>query len=321
MRGKQVGAISNFVRTIMCLRVWSRLILTVAFLCLIPAAHAQVLNGDFSAGGANWGTTIPTNSTLSFAGNELTVVSDDDGGANSQTFATQSITTTDPGFLTWELVSYTSVDRDLGIYDYPIVVVGNVVFRVTAAGNIQPGAAGAIDNDDTGIANVTIRTTLGVGTSVIGAGVESQDSGFGPGTAIWDDIDFQEITQSPGGQTTIENTPLTLSGVNALRTATNNNAVTTVTLSVTSGILNLGSPGAVTITGGADGSSSVTFQGTAANINTAMAGLVYTPNLNFTGSDTLVFNASGGGCDRYRQYPDHGNARHALHHGGENSRY
>ncbi len=288
-------ALQKYVHMFRLLFSWHRVALVALYLGLVSNAQAQVVNGDFSAGGAGWTTTVPTNSTLSFAGNELTVVSDDDGGANSQTFATQSLTTTDPGFLTWELVSYTSTDRDLGAFDFPIVIVGGAAFRVTAAGGIQTGGAGAIDNDDTGIANVTIRTTLGVGTSVIGAGVESQDSGFGPGIAIWDDIDFQEITQSPPGQNTIENTPLSLSGLNALSTATNNNAVTTITLSVTSGILNLGSPGAVTITGGADGTSTVTFTGSAADINTALDGLIYTPNLNFTGSDTLVFTANGGG--------------------------
>ncbi len=131
--------------------------------------------------------------------------------------------------------------------------------------------------------------------NTIGPGVFSQDSFFGAGVATWDNIDFQEITQSPVAQTTLENNALTLTGVNAPQTATNTTDTITVTLSVTSGIVNLGSPGSVTITGGADGSSTVTFTGSPAAINTAMNGLVYTPNANFSGGDTLVCTASGVG--------------------------
>lgn len=259
-------------------------------------AYGQVVNGDFAGGSTGWTAVIPTGSSLTFTGDELTAVSDDDGtGTNSRTSATQSFTNTDAGFLSWLLVSYTSVDRDLGQFDFPHVVVGTNFFWVNTAGGTQATAAGALDNDDTGITNLTIRTTLAPGTRDIGAGVTSTDSVFGAGTAIWDDIEFQEITQSPGAQTTIENTPLTLSGLNALQTATNTNQTITVTLSVTNGVINLGSAGSVTITGGADGSGTVTFTGLPADINTAMDGLVYTPNLNYVGSDTLVYAASGGG--------------------------
>ena len=156
------------------------------------------------------------------------------------------------------------------------------------------GAAGAITNV-TGASNVSGVTTLTAGSNTVGPGVFSVDSVFGAGIAIWDDIDFQEITISPGAQSVLENNPLTLSGSSAPSTATNHSSTTTVTLSVSSGVINLGSPGSVTISGGADGSSTVTFFGSPTAVNTAMNGLVYTPNLNFTGSDTLVFTASGGG--------------------------
>ena len=50
--------------------------------------------------------------------------------------------------------------------------------------------------------------------------------------------------------------------------------------------------GGVTITGGADGSSSVTFQESVAAINTAMDGLVYQPAGDFNGADTLNVSTS-----------------------------
>ena len=265
-------------------------------LFVLPAfSHAQVVNGDFSAGATGWTSTGPANSTLVYSGGELTATSDDNLGGQSTTLATQSFTTADPGFLSYFLRSYSSTD--VADWDWPLFQVNGTSFRISTTGTFLANTqniAGAITNA-TGASNLTGATTLPAGLNSIGVGVFSQDSQLGPGIAVWDNIEFQEITQSPGAQTTLENNPLTLAGVNALQTATNpgSGTIITVTLSVTSGIINLGSPGSVTVTGGADGSSTVTFTGSPANINTAMNGLVYTPNPNFTGSDTLVYTASG----------------------------
>ncbi|MFZ1814767.1 MAG: hypothetical protein WBO55_16100 [Rhizobiaceae bacterium] len=258
-------------------------------------AAAQVVNGDFSSGGTGWSTTIPSNSTLSFASARLTTVSDDNGGANSRTYASQTITVSDPGFLTWLLVSYTSVDRDLGPYDYPMVLLNSTFYWITTAGALTTTASAGIDNDNTGITNVTARTTLTAGTYPIGAGVTSSDSGFGPGTAVWDNIEFQQLTQSPSAQTTPEDTPLVLSGANKLAVATNSGVATlTVTVSVTNGILNLASTTGLTITAGANGSASMTFTGSATNINNALNGITYVPTTNFNGSSVLTFSATAG---------------------------
>ena len=48
----------------------------------------------------------------------------------------------------------------------------------------------------------------------------------------------------------------------------------------------------LTITAGADGSATVTFTGTAANINTALNGLAYTPTANFNGAASLQIATS-----------------------------
>jgi len=235
-------------------------------LCAAPTfSYAQVVNGDFSAGATGWTDNSPgTTDSNDFSGNQLTATSNDIGatttGPSLQTFASQGFTAGDPGYLSYSLISYTSTDT--GDFDFPIVVLDGVQIR--------------------------IRTTIGFG-------VRTVDSGFGPGIAIWDDIEFQDITLSPGAQTTLENNPVTLSGANSPQTATNTTDIITVTLSAANGTVNLGSPGSVTITGGADGSSTVTFTGSPTNINTAMDGLVYTPNTGFSGSDTLVYTASGGG--------------------------
>lgn len=261
---------------------------------LPTVSYGQVVNGDFSAGATGWTDVSPgTTDSNVFTGGNLVSTANDIGatttGPNLQTFGQQTFTAADPGFLSYLLVSYTTTD--IGDFDFPIVIIDGTTFRITAAGNLVAGPP-AINNGSP-VTNVSGSTTLTAGSRTIGFGVQTLDSGFGPGIATWDDIEFQEITQSPGGQTTLENNPLTLSGVNAPATATNTTATISITLSVTNGILNLGSPGSVTATG--DGTSTITFTDTPANINAAMDGVIYTPNLNFSGADTLVYTASSGG--------------------------
>ena len=66
----------------------------------------------------------------------------------------------------------------------------------------------------------------------------------------------------------------------------------TTTLTVTSGTLNVTTGGGATI--GGNGTAAVTLSGSAAQINAALAGLSYTGNLNFNGSDTLTVTTGDG---------------------------
>ena len=65
-----------------------------------------------------------------------------------------------------------------------------------------------------------------------------------------------------------------------------------VTLSVASGTLTLGSLAGLSVAGGANGSSTVTVQGTLAAINAGLQGLTYQGNLNFNGGDSLSITTS-----------------------------
>ena len=60
-----------------------------------------------------------------------------------------------------------------------------------------------------------------------------------------------------------------------------------VTLAVTSGTLSLGTTTGLTITAGGNGTRTVTFRGTLSAVNTALAGLTYLGNVNFSGTDAL----------------------------------
>src|SRR4029077_12223396 len=90
------------------------------------------------------------------------------------------------------------------------------------------------------------------------------------------------INTVPAAQTVAEDTTLPIAGVSV---ADIDSSTLTTLLSVAHGTLNV-TVGAGVITG--NGTATVTIAGTAAQINTALAGLAYTGNLDFNGADTLT---------------------------------
>src|SRR6266508_4465780 len=88
-------------------------------------------------------------------------------------------------------------------------------------------------------------------------------------------------TVPAAAQTVAEDTTLAIAGVSV---ADIDSSTLTTTLSVTHGILNVTAGPGVTF----NGTASVTITGSAAQINTALAGLAYTGTLNFNGPDTLT---------------------------------
>ena len=65
-----------------------------------------------------------------------------------------------------------------------------------------------------------------------------------------------------------------------------------VTLTVTNGTLTLAGTVGLTITGGANGSATMTFTGTASAINTALNGLVFAPTADFNGAASLAITTN-----------------------------
>ncbi len=90
------------------------------------------------------------------------------------------------------------------------------------------------------------------------------------------------INTVPGGQTVAEDTTLPIAGVSV---ADSDSSTLTTLLSVAHGTLNV-TAGAGVING--NGTAVVTITGSAVQINTALAGLAYTGNLDFNGADTLT---------------------------------
>ena len=100
----------------------------------------------------------------------------------------------------------------------------------------------------------------------------------------------------PGAQATNEDTPLTFSSANGnLISLSDVDAGTSpmqVQLFATHGTLNLSGTSGLTFTNGANGSASMTVQGTAANLNAALAGMSYSPTAHFNGAASLSITTS-----------------------------
>jgi subtilase family serine protease len=102
-------------------------------------------------------------------------------------------------------------------------------------------------------------------------------------------INWSPTVSGPTAASTNQNTPLTLSGSNAI-TLTDQIAGTntdSLTLSVNDGTLTLGSTSNLTFTSGANGSASMTVSGAIGDLESAVSGLTYTPNTNYSGPDSL----------------------------------
>jgi hypothetical protein len=93
----------------------------------------------------------------------------------------------------------------------------------------------------------------------------------------------------PGAQTADENVSQAISGISI---GSGLGGSVTLTLAVGHGTLTLGSTSGLTVT--SNGSGAVTLTGSTANLNAALATLLYRGGLNYSGADTLSLTASGG---------------------------
>ena len=105
--------------------------------------------------------------------------------------------------------------------------------------------------------------------------------------------DAPTITNLSAGETYIEDTALNLTDI-VISDIDSANVTTTLTLSnVAAGSLNVGTSGAVTSTYNA-GTGVWTASGAIANVNTLLAGLMFTPALNFNSNFTIATSVSDG---------------------------
>ena len=98
------------------------------------------------------------------------------------------------------------------------------------------------------------------------------------------------VNSVPGAQTAGQDVPLVFSEANGNRITVRDDAggnVIEVTLTATNGIVTLAGTTGLSITGGADGTATVTVQGTITDINNALNGLSFTPTPGYLGAASL----------------------------------
>src|SRR6185436_2958400 len=89
-------------------------------------------------------------------------------------------------------------------------------------------------------------------------------------------------------RTVNEDAVLPFTGANTISVIDVDGNLSTTRLTVSNGSLNVSLAGGATISAGANGSSTLTLSGTLAQINAALASVVYQGNADFNGGDTLT---------------------------------
>ena len=121
------------------------------------------------------------------------------------------------------------------------------------------------------------------------------DSGDGLSGSATVPITVNAVTRptvaAPAAAAMNENTPLIFSSGNGNAISLTDNGASgtsdSLALAVTHGTLTLGSTTGLTFSSGSNGSTSMTVVGTLVNLNTALAGLKFTPTTGFSGSTSL----------------------------------
>lgn len=153
------------------------------------------------------------------------------------------------------------------------------------AGDINAALAGltytpgsGFDGDDELDISVDDPTTLATGENQATASLQINVNSL-PGVVAPSDL--ATPVNEPLTFSTADSTAITVSDTAASDT------VLTVTIYVTDGTLNLARTSGITFVEGGNDQDFMTINGTSEDINTALNGLVYTPNTDFIGSDEL----------------------------------
>jgi beta-glucanase (GH16 family) len=186
------------------------------------------------------------------------------------------------------------------------VLLGNGASGFTAqtwdvAGGYGPSSVALGDMDGDGDLDIvttnidsdeaTVLFNDGTGTFASGILLSSLGGGEGPlGLALANLDNVQAVDEDTSLVFSAANNNLiTVADVDA------NGGIESVTLSVQHGTLKLAAGSGVAVTAGANGSGSVTFSGTIAQLNAALDGLSYQGLLDYNGADALKLTIDDGG--------------------------
>ncbi len=158
------------------------------------------------------------------------------------------------------------------------------------------------DYNGTSSAALTVRAwdqTSGTAGSKVSAASNGGTTAFSSATDTIDvsvtPVNDAPSNTVPGAQTTTEDTNLVFSAGNSnqisIRDPDGSGSTVEITLSVTNGTLTLASTSGLTfVRGDGTSDSSMTIRGTVTNLNTALNGLTYTPNSQYSGGTVLTLS-------------------------------
>ncbi len=201
-------------------------------------------------------------------------------GATATITTSQLSTSASPGSIPNSQITYTvnstPASGTLENDGTPLTTGSTFTQADIAAGNVtytQNGSAATSDS-------FTFTVSDGVQTATAQTFIVTNPAGDQPPANI-----------VPGAQSAIKSTLLVYSAANGNAISIADPAVGSasiqVALSVSQGVLTLGSTTGVTVTAGSNGSGSLTLQGSVANVNNALIGLTYVPTTGYTGTDAL----------------------------------
>ena len=217
-----------------------------------------------------------------------------------------------------EGIAVTGVDNTNGAWQYSIdggtiwtafgAVTDNNATVLTDTANDRIRFVPNADFDGSVAAGITFRAwdasdTYANGATGVNASINGDDTAFSIDTetvAITvTGVNDAPVNTIPAAQTADEDTVLVFSTANGNLVAVSDVDVYSdeleVTLSVTKGTLTLNGVTGLTFSAGGDGQASMTFTGTVTDINTALDGMGYLSDLDYSGADSLTLTTSDQG--------------------------
>ncbi|WP_413694598.1 VCBS domain-containing protein [Pseudomonas sp. JUb96] len=169
---------------------------------------------------------------------------------------------------------------------------GQYRFGVLPAGVFRIDVPTGLINYPQPVGDLRVRIDSDADTAVGQINVTLADAGTGIADAGFVEQNDAPVNNLPGTQNGQEDIPLAITGISvsdadADRDPAINDRTLTITLNVLHGTLSLSTtPSGVTVTG--SNSASMTLTGNLADLNLALANLMYLGNANFNGTDTLT---------------------------------
>lgn len=163
-----------------------------------------------------------------------------------------------------------------------------LTFTSGANGTSSMSVTGTLANLNAALSGLGYEpTTYYSGSDTLQLSVKDANDNLSGSASVAITVAPSPVLYLPGSVVTGVNTPFTFAGTISLVDLGASGQSDTLTLTVSDGIVNLGTTTGVNFVSGANGTSSMTIGGTMAVLNAAVNGLVYSPATGYSGSDTL----------------------------------